>query len=247
MSDPVTLSLILAAFLLAGTVKGVVGLGLPTVSLAVIAVLIDLPTAMALMVIPSLVTNVWQGLIGKHTVMLIKRIWPFLVAAVLSVWLGAIALSHVQFSWLAALLGVVLMLYALISLSGFHLSISVTYETGSGVVLGIFNGILTGMTGTSIIPGIIYLQAIGLNKDQFIQSMGILFGLSTATFALALRQHDLFSGQLALMSTLALIPSFIGMWIGQHIRKQLSEELFRRILFISLGLLGFYIVIHSIS
>ena len=75
MFDPATILAIAAAFLIAGTVKGVIGLGLPTVSLALLAVLIDLPTAMALLLVPSFVTNLWQAMVGGNGGAILRRFW----------------------------------------------------------------------------------------------------------------------------------------------------------------------------
>jgi hypothetical protein len=100
--------LVLATFLLAGLVKGVIGLGLPTVSLAILTIVFDLPTAMVLLLLPSFVTNLWQALAGGQGWPLLQRLWPFLLAASLSVWIGAIALARVELTLLAALLGLLL-------------------------------------------------------------------------------------------------------------------------------------------
>ncbi len=96
MSDPWTLTAIAATFLLAGTVKGIIGLGLPTVSLGLLAAVLDLTTAMALMVVPSLVTNVWQASAGGGGRAIVRRIWPFLLMATVTVWLGAAALRRAK-------------------------------------------------------------------------------------------------------------------------------------------------------
>ena len=89
----VTYAVIGGSFLLAGFVKGVVGLGLPTISLALLTVLLDLPTAMALLVVPAFCTNLWQGFIGGHLALLSRRLWPLLLALIPFVWVG-VALSN---------------------------------------------------------------------------------------------------------------------------------------------------------
>ncbi|MEM6623442.1 MAG: hypothetical protein AAF674_14530 [Pseudomonadota bacterium] len=83
----------LATFLLAGTVKGVIGLGLPTISLAILTATLDLKTAMALMLVPSAVTNLWQGAVGGQAVALLRANWAFFATATAAVGLGGLALS----------------------------------------------------------------------------------------------------------------------------------------------------------
>ena len=242
MLDAFTIAAIAATFLLAGAVKGVIGLGLPTVSLALLTVALDLPQAMALLLVPSFVTNIWQALVGGNTVAIVRRTWPFLLMATLTVWVGATALTRVDLSWLSALLGALLVSYSAMNLAGFRLVISARREVWAGPLIGTANGILTGMTGSFVVPGVLFLQAIGLSRDMLIQAMGMLFMVSTVALAAALQGNGLLTNQLGILSTAALVPAIIGMLFGQRIRQRLSEDLFRRVFFISLLILGAYII-----
>ena len=53
-------------FLLAGTVKGLVGLGLPTITIALTSLVLPLPEAIALIALPTIFTNVWQAAVGGN-------------------------------------------------------------------------------------------------------------------------------------------------------------------------------------
>ena len=103
MTDPFIIAAIGLVFLLAGSVKGLIGLGLPTVSLGLLTVLLDLTTAMALLTIPAAATNVWQAAVGGNARMIVRRLWPFMLAATVTVWLGALALTRVDLALLSAL------------------------------------------------------------------------------------------------------------------------------------------------
>jgi hypothetical protein len=111
-----------------------------------------------------------------------------------------------------------------------------------GPVFGAANGVLTGMTGSFVVPGVMFLQAIGLARDQLVQAMGISFTLSTLALAVALHGNDLISPDQALLSSLALAPALAGMVIGQRIRQRLSDQLFRRLFYSVLLALGLYII-----
>lgn len=243
--DPALLAAIAGTFLLAGTVKGVIGLGLPTVTLGLMTLLLDLPSAMALLIVPSLATNIWQAAGGGNARAILLRIWPFLGAATATVWIGAQALSRVDLSYLSALLGLLLVAYAASGLAGFRLSLSPEKARWSGPLFGMVNGILTGMTGSFMIPGVLYLQALGLTRDMLVQAMGMLFLLSTAALALSLGQSRLVSAELGMVSALGLVPAILGMILGQKIRKRLSEDRFRRVFFFGVLVLGLYIVARS--
>jgi uncharacterized protein len=245
--DPTTLAIVCAVFALAGFVKGVVGLGLPTVTLALLTIMVDLPSAMALMLVPSFVTNLWQGSVGGHGKQLLRRLALFLLLATACVWLGALALVRIDVQWLAALLGVLLVVYAVVGLAGLKVSVKPTLEQPVGAVLGIINGVLTGMTGSFVVPGVMYLQALGLPRDALVQAMGILFTLSTLALAIALGGARLLSEELGLVSVAGLVPAIAGMVVGQRIRRRLSETGFRRVFLLALLAVGSYIVLRSLS
>lgn len=246
MFDPLTLCAITAVFLLAGAVKGVIGLGLPSVSLALITILIDMPSAMALLLVPSFATNLWQALVGGHAGELIRRLWPFFLTASLTVWLGALVLVRVDLAYLSGLLGLLLAAYAALSLAGVRLNFRESQERLAGPALGTVNGVLTGMTGSFVVPGVMYLQAIGLSRDALIQAMGVLFTLSTVALAISLQRNSMLDLHQGVISLAALLPAILGMILGQRIRRNLSEQVFRRVFFVSLLMLGGYIVVNAL-
>ncbi len=246
MFETTTLFTVSAVFLLAGTVKGVIGLGLPSVSLALLSLLLDLPTAMAILLAPALLTNIWQAFTGGNGVNIVRRTWPFLLTACTTVWLGAMALSRLDLSLLSALLGLLLFTYAAISLSGVRISVSPGGERWAGPLLGSINGVFTGMTGSFVVPGVMYLQAIGLPRDMLIQAMGMLFSVSALALGIALQQNNFLSTEQGYLSIAATLPAIIGMAFGQRIRKRLPEQTFRKVFFIALLALGAYIVVNAL-
>ena len=243
MFDPVLLSLVFFAFCIAGFVKGMVGLGLPTVSLGLLSLFVDLPTAMALLVMPSLVTNIWQAIVGGEFITLFRRLWLFLLLAVTMVHVGAELFTMFETSFLQRGVGALLLLYALLSLIGKTSQLSPVQERIFSPICGAINGILTGLTGTLFVPGVMFLQAIGLSKDALVQAMGMLFAASTASLGLALHWHGLMPFDVGILSCAALLPALFGMGLGQVLREHLSQDLFRRIFLIAIGGLGGHILL----
>ena len=241
MLDAAAILAIAGTFLIAGAVKGVIGLGLPTVSLALLSVAINLPNAMAVLLVPSFVTNIWQATVGGHGRSLLRRIWLFLLVATITVRLGASALTRVDHSLLTALLGLLLVAYAAANLAGLRLRVEARHERWAGALAGLVNGVLTGMTGSFVVPGVMFLQALGLSRDALIQAMGMLFTVSTLALGFALQADNLLRLEHGVLSTMALLPAMAGMVMGQRIRKRFSEQLFRKIFFLSLLALGAYL------
>ena len=246
MFDLTTVIVVSGAFFIAGAVKGVIGLGLPMVSLGLLTVALDLRTAMALLVVPSFATNLWQSVIGGNAKVILCRLWPFLLTATVTVWIGVAALTRLNPSLLTALLGAQLVIYSLVSLGGIRLTIPLRHEGWAGSLIGSANGVLTGLTGSSVVPGVMFLQAIGLPRDVLIQAMGILFAASTLALAAALQQANFLTVDHAVLSSAAVLPAIAGMIAGRSIRKGLSEQRFRTVFLVALLMLGAYIIANAI-
>ena len=240
--SPEILGLIIFAFLLGGIVKGIIGTGLPTIALALVAATIGLKAGMATILLPSILTNIRQGFFGGELKIVLGRSWSFYLATFFTVWIGAAFIPRVNIGLLSALLGIILILYAAIGLFSTRLKPPGRHESWLSPVLGAVNGLLTGLTGSSVIPGVLYLQSLGMTKDRLIQTMGLLFFISTTTLAFALQKNELLTLELLKISAIACIPSFAGMQVGLIIRNKISEDVFRRLFFIFMLILGFYII-----
>ena len=234
-----------ATFLLAGTVKGVVGLGLPLISLAILTVVLDLKSAMALLLFPSLVTNLWQAVTGGAFTFILRRSWSLLLAACATTWFGVSLLALADARVFSALLGASLCVYSALNLSRLRVPAPGRWEPFLSPLVGGLNGVLTGMTGSCAVPGVPYLQALGLQRDVLVQAMGVLFTVSTVALAVSLRGQRLLSSELALLSIAAVVPALVGMGVGRQLRRRLSEAAFRTVLFAALLALGGYIGVEA--
>lgn len=230
--------IVLGIFLLAGLVKGVIGLGLPTVSLAALTFVVELPVAVLLMVIPSAVTNLWQALDGPDFAGLMRRFWLMLLASVVGVWFAYGLLLVANPKTMTGVLGITLCAYAAVSLRGTRLIPRVKHQRILSPVVGLMTGALAGATGSLVMPMVPYLQALSLDRDTLVQMMGISFTVSTCAIGVAIFDHGGYDGQQALLSGAALVPAIVGMKLGQMLRQQFSESVFRRCLFIGLFVIG---------
>jgi uncharacterized membrane protein YfcA len=244
---PDVLLLSAAAFLLAGLVKGVIGMGMPTVSLALLSLWMTLPAAMQIMVVPTVVTNVWQALIGDGFARLLRRFHTLLAATAFGVWIGYVTLFRVDPKSMTALLGAAIGLYALSGLFNFPLVPPVRRERIASPVVGLATGVLAGATGNISMPALAYLHRLGLARNDLVQMLGILFTLGSATLGLLIVGHGDYSPGLLWVSALAVIPGVAGMLIGQRLRGRLSERAFRRALFTGLLLIAVHLVVKGLG
>lgn len=240
--DTLVLATVGIAFLAGGIVKGVIGLGLPLTSVAVMSTVLDLRTAVPLLVVPVTVTNIWQALRGGHLRPLLARYWPMLVAAAIGVWAGTLALYRVDPALLLVLLGLVVCGYTLIDLFAMRIAFSPRRVPLVSPLVGLASGLLSGTTGSLGLPAVIYLQGLGLAKDVLVQAMGIQFFTTGAVWTLALLDQRGITDDNLPVSALALVPAAIGMVAGQWLRRRLSPERFRFWLFVFLFVVGLNLI-----
>ncbi len=240
MSDPL-LILVAAAFLLAGFVKGVIGLGLPTVSMGLLAVTMPPAQALAIVIIPAVVTNIWQTFVGPYLLDILRRLWPLMVGTVIGIWLNSDMLTGPYARYGAIVLGILLVIYAIIGLSKFSFSVARRDEKWIGGIVGVITGAVSAMTGVQVLPSMPYMQAIGMEKDELVQALGVFFTVATVSMAFNLTSAGLLTAATALPGAVAMAMAFLGMFIGQAVRTRMEPDVFRRWFLIAMILLGIYI------
>jgi uncharacterized membrane protein YfcA len=234
--DVLQTMLIAVVFAIAGVVKGISGMGLPTVAMSLLGIFLTPAQAAALLILPSLATNVAQCQ-GPHLWELAQRLWPMWLGLVLaSIFspgpdVGASAASARKF------LGVVLVLYGLWGLWRPVLPQIRTQNAWPGLVAGALTGFITAATAVFVIPLVPYLQTQRLEKDVMIQALGLSFTVATVALAIRLHAGDTFVMTSALTG-LALLTALAGIWLGGRLRCKLNQQMFQRVLFVVFVALG---------
>ncbi|WP_435657623.1 sulfite exporter TauE/SafE family protein [Brucella pituitosa] len=237
---------IAATFFAAGIVKGIAGMGLPTLAMGVLGSLISPLAAASLLLVPSFTTNVWQMIAGPNSAALIRRLWPMMLAIIVGTMLGVSWLTKGDTTITTATLGACLSFYAAFTLLAHPFKVPQKLETWLSPIVGAITGFIAGATGVFVIPAVPYLQALGLEKDELVQALGLSFTISTIALALGLGvQGALVFDQLAI-STMAIVPALAGMWAGQIIRRKVSPVMFRRGFLICLLLLGLEMLLRPL-
>jgi uncharacterized membrane protein YfcA len=241
MHDPL-LIVIAAVFLIAGFVKGVIGLGLPTVSMGLLAVSMAPSRAIAIVIVPAIITNIWQTFVGPYLGDIIRRLWPLMLGTVLGSWLNAGALTGPHAAYGTVVLGLLLVVYAIIGLNRFHFRVEKRSEKWVGGVVGVVTGVISASTGVQVIPSMPFMQAIGMEKDELVQALGVFFTVATVALAFNLTAGGLLNAATAWPAAIAMAGAFAGMFIGQSVRARMPAETFRRWFLVAMILLGLYLV-----
>ena len=244
MFEPL-LILIAAAFLLAGFVKGVIGLGLPTVSMGLLAVTMPPSRALAIVIAPAIITNIWQTFGGPYLRDIIRRLWPLMAGTVVGIWLNAGMLTGPYARYGTIVLGLLLVIYAIVGLSKLSFKVGRRDEKWLGAIIGVITGVVSAATGVQVIPSMPFMQAIGMEKDELVQALGVFFTVATVALAFSLTTAGLLSASTALPGAVAMAASFAGMFIGQAVRSRMQPEAFRRWFLIAMILLGIYLAARN--
>jgi uncharacterized membrane protein YfcA len=247
MSEILSLRLvaILLTFFLAGTVKGVTGMGLPTIAMGALGAFMPPVNAASLLLLPSFITNVWQLLAGPSFTALMARLWLMMIAIIAGTVAGSWLLTSGSTEWTTRALGCALVMYAGFSLLARQLSVPAHMERWLSPFVGLITGLITGGTGVFVIPAVPYLQSLGLSKDDLVQALGLSFTTSTVALTVGLALGGALHSANLFISAFAVIPALLGMWAGGWIRSRLSPAAFRRGFLILLLLLGLDLAIRA--
>lgn len=235
------LLLIAGVFMLAGFVKGVIGLGLPTVAMGLLATRMAPAQALAIVIVPAIVTNIWQTFVGPYLRDITRRLWPLMIGTVIGILSGAGLMTGPYAPYGTVVLGVLLVIYALLGLTKVNFSVSRPNEKWVGGIVGLVTGVISAATGVQVIPSMPFMQAIGMEKDELVQALGVFFTTATVALAFNLTGAGLLTAATALPGAVAMAAAFAGMYLGQVLRAQMDAETFRRWFLIAMMLLGIYL------
>lgn len=247
MSEFSLAAFIAAVFLLAGGVKGVLGLGLPTVGMGLLGIVMTPAQAAGILVIPALVTNIWQVAVGPALLALVRRFALMIVATVIGTFSTVEFLTRSSGSAAAGALGAVLAAYGIYGLVGPRLEIRPRWEPWLSPLVGFVTGMLNGATGVFVIPTAPYLASLRLDKEELVQSVGINAFVCTLALAAALTVHGELRIEVAGSWVIALVFSLAGMYVGQIVRRRAAEQVFRRGFFAGLLALGGYMCLRALA
>jgi uncharacterized membrane protein YfcA len=248
--DVSLLAFVSFTFVLAGFVKGVIGLGLPTVAMGLLAIMMTPAQAASLLAVPSFLTNVWQAA-GPGFAPLLRRTWPMLLGigvgtCGVGIWAGPGLLAADDGTRASVGLGVVLALYGVLGLTAVEFSVPARLEPWLSPVIGAATGAVTAATGVYMIPSAPYLQAIGLEKDDLVRALGLSFTVSTSALAAMLVHDGALRMSLAGGSLAALAPALTGMVLGQWVRGRVRAATFRICFFAASLLLGLHLALRAV-
>jgi len=229
VNDTLLFALILSGtFWVAGVVKGITGMGLPTVAMGLLGLIMPPVAAATLLILPSFVTNVWQLFSGPAISRLFRRFGLMMAGTAVGTLLSSPLLIYIKPEWSGMVLGIALVAYAGYALISPGLKISQHHESWMSPITGAITGIITGATGVFVIPSVPYLSSLKLNKEELIQVLGLSFTVSTLSLATGLFTHHAIDVDKLSWSGWVIVPAIVGMWAGQKLRARISPKRFKQ-------------------
>lgn len=230
----------LAVFLIAGVVKGLVGMGLPTIVIAMTSLVLPLTESIALIALPTIFSNVWQAAVGGNFRAILRRQWKLIVPLMIGLY-GTMWLAGQKGpNWAFFVLAIVLVAYSTLGLFRIRLHIHADLEKPLAPVIGVVSGFIAGLVGVPVVPLMPYLQGLDIKPGELVQTLGVVLCATSLTLTASLLNFGLLDGPRAIVSAAACVPALAGMYVGQRVRVKLSIEQFRLAVFWALLLMGLY-------
>jgi uncharacterized membrane protein YfcA len=232
---------IAVAFVVAGLAKGAIGMGMPPIAIGLTSFAVPLESAIAIMVVPTMVTNIWQAIYGGGFKPLIRRFGTMAVMAMIGILAVGLLLSDLGSPRTAGWVGVLLVLYSIIALTPWRPSVPRRAEPWANPLIGLVSGAVAGSTGVAAVPFLPYMQSLDMDRHELVQALGIMFLFITGMLAVSLAMHGAYHMANSVAGVAAVAPTMVGVWIGQHARRRLSPETFRRIFIVGMLLVGLHL------
>jgi hypothetical protein len=219
---------IAAAFVVAGVAKGAIGMGMPPIAIGLMSFAVPLESAIAIMVVPTMVTNIWQAIYGGGFRVLMRRFGTMAVTAMIGILAVGLLLSDLGSPSTAGWVGVLLVLYSIIALTPWRPHVPRRAEFWANPLIGLASGAVAGSTGVAAVPFLPYMQSLEMDRHELVQALGIMFLFITGMLAVSLAFHGAYHLANSVAGVAAVAPTMVGVWLGQHARRRLSPETFRK-------------------
>lgn len=234
------------AFVIAGAVKGTLGIGLPITALGILSQFMDPRLAVALSILPIFAANLWQVIRSGQFFKPVKRYWPFLLVMTIVLLSTTAMLSTLPVEILEAALGLIVIIFVITNLMGRLPPLPDRYDLPAQLITGVISGAFGGLSGIWAPPLFIYLLARRVEKEAFVRTTGALLLLGAIPLMIGYWQAGQFTGSNALLSAILIIPTLIGFALGEQIRRHIDARRFRLVVLIAFFLIGLNLLRQAI-
>ena len=246
MPDLVTVLSGVAVVLVAAFLKGIVGFGFPTTATTLLALFVDVKTAVALVILPNIVMDSIQMARRGHLWETARRLWVVLASGIVGIVLSTRLLVMLP-AWVASLvLGLFTLAFVALNATRFTPKLAPRWERPLGPVVGLVSGVVGGLTNTPGTALVIFFYALGLPKHEFVRSIALSFVVMKVTQLAAVSHYGLLSWGLFAISVGLTAVAIVAFWIGLRVQDRLDQVRFNRAVLVFLAIVGAWLVVRSI-
>lgn len=238
MIDPASLLIAFIGIALGGFLKGVTGAGAPVIGVPVLAIVFDVPMAVAIFSVLNLFSNIWQSWVFRSEITEHRFAYAFAVMGGIGAILGSVLLASLPVPFLMASLATVVFAYIALRLARPNWQLSRARGRQIGPYAGFVGGVMQGAGGLSAPVSITFLNALKMPRTEFIATIAIFFLAMSMTQAPALAILGILTWDRVILAVFALIPLSIGIPIGAWSARFLSKEAFDRLILVLLAVIA---------
>ena len=237
---------VICSLIIAGLLKGMIGVGMPVVALPLLSVFIDIKSAAILLSMPLLFSNLPQALEGGRTGRCLMQLMPVIVGVIPGTFLGVRVLLALDADVAKIIAGLVLVGVGGVTLLAPKLQLQSRLVLPTGITFGFFGGILGGIAAMSGPLVFIFLLAKGLRGKAFTKQASLYLVLSAGSLAILLTASREFTWLDASVSTAATLPVVLGMYLGQRLRDKIAPETFKKLVLSAVIAAGVELLRHGL-
>lgn len=230
-----------------GFAKGVTGIGLPIIAIAVMVNFYEPHVVLATIIGPIVATNLWQSLRSTDLFAPLKRFWPMILCFLTTLLIFARITAALDTKILFGLLGGVLTLFAVTNIWRPRTeALTPRTERWAGPVAGTLGGMLGGLTTIWGPPMMMFFVMLKLDKDDWVRTVGFVWSMGAIPLAYAYWQNGILNPDTLPLALYACIPGLIGTMIGEVARRRINQETFRKIMLGALLVIGLNLVRRAV-
>jgi len=239
--------LIGASLLLAAFIKGATGLGFPLIATPAIALLLDIRTAVTVLILPNLFMDSAQVIRGGFPYDVFRRFSGLIAPTIIGVFLGTMVLVKTPLWVLNLCLGMMVLIFVILNLLNFDFTISLRAEKILSPIFGFISGFLNGMTNAAGPTLAIYLYSLKLEKRDFVKAIATIFVTTKLSQLVAISTWNLFNRETIILSVQVLLFTLAGFYAGMKAQDSVNQRNFNRGLLMLLSLIGAILILRAVT
>jgi uncharacterized membrane protein YfcA len=243
---PTQIALVTVILVIAGMTKGLLGVGLPLIAVPLLSQVVSVPLAIMTLAVSTVVSNAYQAIQGRDALLVARRFWTLLVPFVITLFLAARLLVVLNDRTLGLILGSLLLVFTVITRVPRFSTVRVEHERYLNPLVGILAGFLGGVSSFFGPVLLMYAVALRLPKALFVSAMSTFLFCGALPLIISLIAYGMMGRDQIILSSLSLIPVFIGLLIGQKIQTRMPQEAFRKGITAILVLTGASLILRTI-